>query len=36
MECRRCGHRGVFISGDRELAEQIQEEYFREKAKNEG
>ena len=35
MECKRCGHRGVFIVGDRELAEKIQEEYVREKMEDE-
>jgi len=31
MECRGCGHRGIFIIGDRELAEKIQEEYLTER-----
>ena len=28
MECRCCGHRGVFIVGTLELAKKIREEYL--------
>jgi len=33
MECRECGHRGVFVVGDLEFARKVREEYLAKRAK---
>jgi len=31
LECRSCGHRGIFIAGDLEFAKKVREEYLAKK-----
>ena len=34
MECKNCGHRGIFIVGELEFAKKVREEYLTRKAKS--